>query len=197
MSVSGNLEEHAETVRAQESVNAKAAKVSKEGDVDEPLDNGRSFRKELPSDIERIAHATIGAAIEVHRELGPGLLESVYEEALVHELRTRGLRAERQVELDVVYKGTVIKGQRLDLVVEGLVVVELKSIVKLADLHGAQLLSYLRAARLPLGLLFNFNVIVLRDGMKRIFNERAIETFSPLSLPSRSSRPSRSKSSPC
>lgn len=173
-------------------MNAKVTKVSKEGIVDESLDKVGPFRKELPADIERIAHALIGAAIEVHRELGPGLLESVYEEALVHELRTRGLRAERQVELDVVYKGAVIKGQRLDLVFEGLIVVELKAIAKLADLHGAQLLSYLRAACLPLGLLFNFNVMVLRDGMRRVLNERAIETFSPLLVPSRSSRPSRS-----
>jgi GxxExxY protein len=94
----------------------------------------------------------IGAAIEVHRILGPGLLESIYEEALCHELGLRGIRCERQKEVDVIYKGHVIKGQRLDLLVAGEVVVELKAVAKLPDVATAQVLSYLKATGLKRAL---------------------------------------------
>ncbi len=110
----------------------------------------------------------IGAAIEVHRVLGPGLLETIYEQALAVELRTRGVFCQFQVELDVVYKGEILKGQRLDLLVANEVIVEVKSVVKLADVATAQVLSYLRAANLKRGLLLNFGCSRMIDGVKRI-----------------------------
>lgn len=149
---------------------------------------------DLPVEIERCSHSIIGCAIEVHRQLGPGLLESIYEDALVYELTEAGLRFERQVEVIIPYKGIALRGQRLDLVVERSVVVELKSITAIQDVHRAQLLSYLRAARLSLGLLLNFNVALLREGIDRIINERAARTCGPVSSSPTSSpsRPSRS-----
>ncbi len=149
-----------------------------------------SFRKhDLPDHIERIAHNVIGAAIEVHRELGPGLLESVYEQALLHELNIRNIQALTQVEIAVIYKDTIIKGQRIDLLVENTIIVELKSIAQLTDIHKAQLLSYLRAGRFPLGLLINFNTKLLRDATHRVLNERAIPASTDTaSSPSRASR---------
>lgn len=111
----------------------------------------------------------IGAAIEVHRALGPGLLESAYEECLCHELNLAGLAFARQVSLPVIYKGVRLDcGYRLDVVVEGQVVVELKTVERLMPIHEAQLLTYLRLAQIHTGLLLNFNVPVLRDGIKRM-----------------------------
>jgi GxxExxY protein len=110
----------------------------------------------------------IGAAIEVHRTLGPGLLESVYEEALCYEFHLRGLGYQRQIEVGVKYKGHVIKGQRIDLLVENEVVVELKSVANLPQVATSQVLSYLKATGLKRGLLFNFGVPRLIDGIKRI-----------------------------
>ncbi len=117
---------------------------------------------------DEMTERVIGAAIEVHRVLGPGLLEVIYEEALCVELELRGVRVERQIEVDVVYKGHVIKGQRLDLLVEGQVVIELKAVAKLPDLALAQVLSYLKATGLKRGLLINFGMPRLVDGIKRI-----------------------------
>ena len=117
---------------------------------------------------DELTEAIIGAAIEVHRILGPGLLESIYEEALCHELHLRGIQAERQVEVDVIYKDTTIKGQILDLLVERQVVVELKAVSKLPDVATAQTLSYLKATGLKRGLLLNFGQQRLIDGIKRI-----------------------------
>jgi GxxExxY protein len=111
----------------------------------------------------------IGAAIEVHRVLGPGLLESAYEECLCHELNLVGLAFERQVPLPVVYKGVRLDcGYRLDVVVEGRLVVELKTVERLMPVHDAQLLTYLRLSQIHTGLILNFNVPVLRDGIKRM-----------------------------
>ncbi len=111
----------------------------------------------------------IGAAIEVHRALGPGLLESAYEECLCHELNLSGLGIQRQVPLPVVYNGVRRDcGYRLDVVVEGRVLVELKTAERLLPIHEAQLLTYLRLAQIHTGLLLNFNVPVLRDGIKRM-----------------------------
>jgi len=110
----------------------------------------------------------IGAAIEVHRIIGPGLLESIYEEALCHEFSLRGMTFEQQVTVDVVYKEQVIKGHRLDLLVEGEVVVELKSVSRLPDVAMAQLLSYLKVTGLKRGLLVNFGLERLIDGVNRI-----------------------------
>ena len=110
----------------------------------------------------------IGAAIEVHRILGPGLLESIYEEALCHELMLQDIPFERQVSVDVVYKGKVIKDQILDILINKEVVIELKSIQKLPEVATAQVLSYLRATGLKRGLLINFGQGKLIDGIKRI-----------------------------
>jgi GxxExxY protein len=110
----------------------------------------------------------IGAAIEVHRELGPGLLESIYEEALCFEFDLQHIRYERQVPTDIVYKGHVIKGQRLDLLVEKEVVVELKSMTKTPGVAVSQTISYLRATNLRRGLVINFGENRLIDGVKRI-----------------------------
>jgi len=118
---------------------------------------------------DELTQRIIGAAIEVHRILGPGLLESIYEEALCHELRLRGFECERQVEVDVYYKDiVVIKGQRLDLLVEKQVVVELKSVSRLPEVAMAQTLSYLKAIRLKRALLINFGEKRLVDGVKRV-----------------------------
>ena len=110
----------------------------------------------------------IGAAIEVHRVLGPGLLESIYEEALCHELHLRGIACERQKEVDVIYKGHVIKGQKLDILVESSVVLELKAVAKLPDVATAQTLSYLKSTGLKRALLINFSQSRLVDGIKRL-----------------------------
>ena len=117
---------------------------------------------------DEITEKIIGAAIEVHTELGPGLLESIYEEALCYEFKLQGIKYERQVAADVVYKGKVIKGQRLDLLVEKEVVVELKSQTKLQDLAISQTISYLKAANLKRGLIINFGEKRLVDGIKRV-----------------------------
>ena len=115
-----------------------------------------------------ITHAIIGAAIEVHKRLGPGLLESAYEECLAHELRLRNLRVDQQVGLPVVYKETKLDcGYRLDIVVEGRIVVELKSVGSLAPIHEAIILTYLRLSGHKVGLLINFNVAILKDGVRR------------------------------
>jgi len=110
----------------------------------------------------------IGAAIEVHRSLGPGLLESIYEEALAVELGLRGISFQRQVDVDVIYKGHIIKGQRVDLLVAGQVVVATKSLTKLPDVALAQVLSYLKVTGLKRGLLLNFGAARLVDGIKRV-----------------------------
>jgi GxxExxY protein len=117
---------------------------------------------------EDLTREIIGAAIEVHRELGPGLLESVYEACLCHELALRGLSLERQVSLPVQYKGVRLDcGYRIDLVVEGTVVVELKSVDVVHPIEEAQLLTYLRLSGKRVGLLINFNVAALKDGVVR------------------------------
>jgi len=118
--------------------------------------------------IDKIAHEVIGAAIEVHRLLGPGYLETVYEEAMVVELGLRQIPFERQRGVAVDYKGRAVGEARLDLIVDGCLVVELKAVDALAPIHIAQVMSYLKATRLPLGVLINFNVPVMKDGIKRI-----------------------------
>ena len=111
----------------------------------------------------------IGGAIRVHRALGPGLLESAYQACLVRELELEGLGVESEVELPLVYRGAEVKpGFRIDLLVEGQVIVELKSVAKLLPVHESQVLTYLKLTRLSTGLLFNFNVPVLKDGMRRL-----------------------------
>lgn len=129
----------------------------------------------LPPEIEAAGNAIIGAAIEVHRALGPGFLERIYEEALVHELGLRGLHVEAQVEVVVPYKSIVIQGQRIDLLVNSCVIVELKCVERIADIHLAQLRSYLCSASCPLGLLLNFNSTLLKDGLRRVINSACLQ----------------------
>jgi GxxExxY protein len=121
--------------------------------------------------LEKIATRVLDAAFEVHRHLGPGLLESTYEMALCHELSRLGLPFERQKDMPVRYKGVHLDcGYRLDLVVDGEVLVELKAIDALPPVHEAQLLTYLKLADRYLGLLINFNVPLLKQGIKRLVN---------------------------
>jgi GxxExxY protein len=123
----------------------------------------------IPDEDERIAHAIIGAAIEVHRILGPGFLESVYRKALRHELALRGFSSEEEKLLFVQFKDLRIDGQRVDLSVERRIIVELKCADKFAPIHEAILLSYPRTMNLRLGLLLNFKSVTLKDGgIKRI-----------------------------
>jgi GxxExxY protein len=122
----------------------------------------------IPAEDEELAHKIIGAAIEVHRVLGPGFLERIYERALCHELTLRGIPFERQRGLIVRYKELEIRGQRLDLVVGGRVITDLKTVESFAPIHVAQLLSYLKTTGLRLGLLINFRVLLLKDGIERV-----------------------------
>jgi len=115
-----------------------------------------------------LTEAIIGAAIEVHRALGPGLLESAYEQCLMHELEHCGLRVRNQVPLPLVYKGLQLEcGYRIDLVVEETVVIELKAVEALLPIHEAQLITYLKLSRMSVGLLINFCVPVLKNGIVR------------------------------
>jgi GxxExxY protein len=119
----------------------------------------------------RVSEAVLGAAIEVHRELGPGLLESVYEMALCRELWIRQVKVERQVPVPVAYKGEELECQiRIDVLVESSVIVEVKAVEKLAPIHRAQLLTYLKLTGHRVGLLLNFNTELLKHGMRRILN---------------------------
>ena len=128
--------------------------------------------KNIIVDINKLSSKIIGAAIEVHKALGPGLLESAYEECLCYEQDLRGLSFERQKPLPVKYKGRTLDcGYRLDIVVENAIILELKSCEKIEPIHRAQLLTYLKLSGLNLGLLLNFNVALMRDGIVRIVNE--------------------------
>ena len=122
--------------------------------------------------MNQLSSKIIGAAIEVHKTLGPGLLESAYEECLCHELSIQGLLFEKQKPLSIDYKGKKLDcGYRLDIVVEKAVIIELKSCEKIEPIHKAQLLTYLKLSGLNLGLILNFNVTLMRDGIVRIVNE--------------------------
>jgi GxxExxY protein len=124
--------------------------------------------KEPSPELDGLAKSVIDAAIEVHRQLGPGFLESVYEEALAVELTVREILFERQKSVAVSYKGRVVGDGRIDLLVGGELLVELKAAEALAPIHKAQVISYLKATGLQLGLLINFNVPVLRSGIQRV-----------------------------
>jgi GxxExxY protein len=132
--------------------------------------------------LDSITRRIIGAAIEVHRRLGPGLLESAYESCLAYELRQLGFKVEQQKPLPVVYKDVKLDcGYRLDLVVEDSVVIEVKAVERLAPIHDAQLLSYLRLSEKRVGLLINFHVRVLKNGLKRIVHDFPDSAFSAIS----------------
>jgi GxxExxY protein len=120
-------------------------------------------------ELKKLTEAVIGAAIEVHRHLGPGLLESAYEQCLCRELSLRGIPFECQRQLPVSYKGMLLDcGYRIDLLIDGQLVVEIKAVEKLQPIHEAQVLTYLRLGPWQVGLLMNFNVEVLRLGIKRL-----------------------------
>ena len=121
--------------------------------------------------FDRLTDEIIGSAIEVHRSLGPGLLESAYETCLAYELGQRGINVERQKSLPVMYREVKLEaGYRLDLLVDGLVIVEVKAVDHLLPIHHAQLISYLRLSGCSLGLLINFNVKLLKNGIRRLVN---------------------------
>ena len=125
--------------------------------------------KDTKVSADRLSYDIVGAAIEVHRRLGPGLLESAYEACLCRELSFRGIEFERQVRLPLAYRGLVVDcGYRLDLVVGGVLVLEVKSVAKVLPIHKAQVLTYLKLLNLSLGLIINFNVEMLRLGIYRI-----------------------------
>lgn len=127
---------------------------------------------ERQDELEAIARIVVNCGYHIHRDLGPGLLESAYEALLFEMVRRDGLRAERQVPVRMEYKGVVVDNAfRVDLLIERRLVVELKSTEKLAPVHGKQVLTYLRIMRLPLGLILNFGQSTFKDGVKRIAND--------------------------
>ena len=150
----------------EEELNRQDAKVAKVGE--ERGEEERRVRSEPERALDELAHRVIGAAIEVHRHLGPGFLEGVYEDALAVEFQLRGLTHERQKLIEVLYKNTPVGEGRLDFLVGGCLIVELKAVDGFTSIHKAQVLSYLKATRLRLGLLINFNVPILRDGLQRV-----------------------------
>lgn len=130
--------------------------------------NSPQRHREHRGEQDLLTHKVIGAAIEVHKHLGPGLLESSYERCLVHELTSRQLKIERQIELPLEYKGLTLEtGYRLDLVVNNEVIIELKAVEKLTGIHEAQLLTYMKLSGISKGLLINFNEILIKNGIKR------------------------------
>jgi GxxExxY protein len=137
--------------------------------TDLSLQSSRYHDETAKNRANALSNEIIGAAIEVHRELGPGLLESAYEEYLCYELGLRGISSERQVPLPVEYKGLKLDcGYRIDLLVDDLIIIELKSVTKIETVYEAQLLTYLRFKGAWLGMIINFNVPLLKNGIKRI-----------------------------
>ena len=122
----------------------------------------------LPEETENLIHTTIGCCITVHRALGPGLLETIYTRAVCIELECAGISFEREKEVPVRYRGQLLCHHRLDIVVDQRLVLEVKSVEYIIPVHRAQLLSYLRVSGIAVGLLVNFNVPILQDGIKRI-----------------------------
>ena len=129
---------------------------------------------ELPQSLNQLSHQVIGCAIEVHKELGPGLLESVYEAAMCVELEHAGISYTQQATITADYKGTPLPPQRLDLLIEGELILELKAVRAVDDLHLAQLVSYLRLTNKPLGLLINFHAPTIQKGTYRRINSRVV-----------------------
>ena len=137
--------------------------------IREPLSTSKINIDDMKRDP--LAYKIIGCAMEVHNTLGPGLLEAAYEKALMHELQSNGLSAAAQVPVEMNYKGVNLgEGLRLDLLVEDSIIVELKSVEELKPVHYKQLLTYLKLTNKRVGLLINFNVNDLRDGIKRVIN---------------------------
>jgi GxxExxY protein len=124
----------------------------------------------VDDETEKLAERVIGAAIEVHREIGPGLPESVYRKALSHELTLRGIPHVCEAPVPIIYKGMTVGEGRIDILVSDCLVVELKCVEVLTEVHRAQAIAYLQAKKLKLALLINFNVAILKDGIKRVIN---------------------------
>ena len=123
----------------------------------------------IPSEIERLAREVVDSAFKIHKALGPGLLESVYQTCMVHELHRRGFKVKTEVKVPVIYEGLRLDADlRIDLLVEDQLIVDLKAVDKMSPIFEAQLLTYLRLLDLRLGLLINFNVPLIKDGIKRV-----------------------------
>ena len=134
-------------------------------------------------DLEELAGLAVDCGLRIHRELGPGLMESVYEAVLAASLLRRGASVERQKLVDIEYDGMVLReGFRADLLVGGKLIIEVKSVERLAPVHGKQLLTYLRLTRQPVGLLMNFGAPTFREGLKRIVNNHTDLASSPLRI---------------
>ena len=124
--------------------------------------------REPDQTLDRLARDVIGAVIDVHREIGPGFLESVYQNALCHELTLRGIKHVAQAPVAVSYKGVLVGEGRIDILVENRLIVELKTVEAFDAIHHAQVISYLKATNIALGLLINFNLPTLKDGVRRV-----------------------------
>jgi GxxExxY protein len=167
MNLSGQITEARDEFRAPLSFNRQEARNAKIF-MKTPSNIAMIIRAEPSKEVDDLARKVIGAAIEVHRALGPGYTENVYEEALCIEIRNQKIPFERQVKIAVEYKGQKVGEGRLDLLVAKLLPVELKAVEGFAPIQQAQVLSYLKMTRLQLGLLINFNIPILKQGIKRI-----------------------------
>ena len=147
---------------------AGTTKDTKMGRLKENTSQYLTIASKLSTAEEKLINRVIGAAIEVHRQLGPGFLESIYERALCYELELLGIPFETQVEILVPYKEISIPGQRLDLVIDNFLILELKAIEHILPIHEAQLLSYMKSTGLKVGLVINFNVKQLKSGIRRM-----------------------------
>ncbi len=131
----------------------------------------KQITQEKHERYNRLTYQIIGAAMEVHRELGPGLLESIYQQCLVMELRNRGFQVETQVQVPLYYKGVDTgKYFQIDILLEDVIVIELKAVENLLPIHEAQLISYLKLSKKPVGLILNFNSVIMKDGIRRKIN---------------------------
>jgi iron complex transport system substrate-binding protein len=137
-------------------------------------DDAHAKARRREDEVEELAAIVIDRGLALHRELGPGLLESVYEWVLTHDLERRGIRVSRQRPIDISYDGLVFRDAfRVDLLIENRLLVELKSVERLAPLHGKQVLTYLRLMQLPLGLLMNFGAGTFKEGLRRVVNNHS------------------------
>lgn len=128
----------------------------------------------IPTDLESLSYKIIGLAIEVHRQLGPGLLESAYQECLYYEIKKAGLKVEKEITLPITYKEIKLdQGYRIDLLIEDKLVIELKTVESFTSVHFAQILTYLKLGKYPLGLLINYNSKILKNNIKRFINSNS------------------------
>lgn len=129
---------------------------------------------EIPANLESLSYKIIGLAIEVHRQLGPGLLESTYHQCLYYEIKKAGLKVEKELTLPILYKEIKLNhGYRIDLLIEDRLVIELKTVESFTSVHFAQILTYLRLGNYPLGLLINYNSKILKNNIKRFINSNS------------------------